>query len=153
MRISDWSSDVCSSDLGYLHGALAPGHRNLFETPIASHNLMRAHGAAVRAYRSEGAHEIGLVVNIEPKYPASDSAEDVAATARAHAYMNRQYLDPALKGFYPEELAKIFGEAWPAWPAEDLQEIGRASWRERGCQYVSLSVVAVTLKNKRTKTT
>src|SRR3546814_10501930 len=40
------------TDGGYLHGALAPGHRNLFETPIASHNLMRAHGAAVRAYRS-----------------------------------------------------------------------------------------------------
>ncbi|HWT41383.1 MAG TPA: GH1 family beta-glucosidase [Sphingopyxis sp.] len=111
------------TDGGYLHGALAPGHRNLFETPIASHNLMRAHGAAVSAYRSEGAHEIGLVVNIEPKYPASDSAEDIAATARAHAYMNRQYLDPALKGSYPAELAEIFGEAWPEWSAEDLKAI------------------------------
>src|SRR3546814_16288758 len=70
------------TDGGYLHGALAPGHRNLFETPIASHNLMRAHGAAVRAYRSEGAHEIGLVVNIEPKYPASDSPAD--QIGRAH---------------------------------------------------------------------
>src|SRR3546814_3464188 len=37
--------------------------------------------------------------------------------------MTRQYLDPALKGFYPEELAEIFGEAWPAWPAEDLKDI------------------------------
>ena len=35
------------TDGGYLHGALAPGHRNLFEAPIASHHLMRAHGAAV----------------------------------------------------------------------------------------------------------
>ena len=82
------------TDGGYLHGALAPGHRNLFEAPIASHNLMRAHGAAVQAYRAEGKHQIGLVVNIEPKYQASDSAEDVAATKRADAYMNRQYLDP-----------------------------------------------------------
>jgi beta-glucosidase len=111
------------ADGGYLHGALAPGHRNLFETPIASHNLMRAHGAAVAAYRSEGAHDIGLVVNIEPKYPASDSPDDIAATARAHAYMNRQYLDPALKGSYPAELAGIFGEAWPDWPEEDLKAI------------------------------
>src|SRR3546814_18485563 len=71
------------TDGGYLHGALAPGHRNLFETPIASHNLMRAHGAAVRAYRSEGAHEIGLVVNIETKYPASDSPADLAASRAA----------------------------------------------------------------------
>ena len=108
------------TDGGYLHGALAPGHRNMFEAPIASRNLMRAHGAAVKAYREAGKHEIGLVVNLEPKYPASDSAEDKAATARADAYMNRQYLDPAIKGANPPELAGIFGEAWTDWSAEDL---------------------------------
>src|SRR3546814_15935901 len=32
----------------------------------------------------------------------------------------------------------------------DLQEIGRASGRERGCQYVEIWVVAVSLKKKRT---
>ncbi|MFL6722358.1 MAG: GH1 family beta-glucosidase [Sphingomonas sp.] len=113
------------TDGGYLHGALAPGHRNMFEAPIASHNLMRAHGAAVKAYREIGAHDIGLVVNIEPKYPASQSPEDVAATRRADAYMNRQYLDPALKGSYPEELAEIFGEAWPSFPPSDLGDIAQ----------------------------
>ncbi|MCI3951089.1 MAG: beta-glucosidase [Burkholderiales bacterium] len=107
------------TDGGYLHGALAPGHRNRFEAPIATHHLMRAHGKAVQAYRAEGKHRIGLVVNLEPKYPASGSEEDVAATARADAYMNRQYLDPALLGRYPAELRDIFGEAWPEWPAED----------------------------------
>lgn len=107
------------TDGGYLHGALAPGHRNRFEAPIATHHLMRAHGKAVKAYRAEGKHSIGLVVNLEPKYPASASEEDVAATARADAYMNRQYLDPALLGRYPAELRDIFGEAWPEWPAED----------------------------------
>ncbi len=107
------------TDGGYLHGALAPGHRSKYEAPIASHNLMRAHGAAVKAYREIGKHEIGLVVNIEPKYPASDSAEDAAAVRRAHAYMNEQYLHPALLGHYPAELKEIFGDAWPAWPAED----------------------------------
>jgi len=86
---------------------------------------MRAHGAAVRTYREVGAHEIGLVVNIEPKYPASDCADDRAATNRADAYMNRQYLDPALKGSYPEELDDIFGGAWPDWPESDLAEIAQ----------------------------
>ena len=111
------------TDGGYLHGALAPGHRSKYETPIASHNLMRAHGAAVKAYRDIGQHEIGLVVNIEPKYPASDSAEDTAATKRAHAYMNEQYLDPALLGRYPPELKEIFGDAWPDWAAADFELI------------------------------
>jgi len=111
------------TDGGYLHGALAPGHRNRFEAPIASHNLMRAHGAAVQAYRAVGKHEIGLVVNLEPKYRASDSPEDIAATARAEAYMNRQYLDPAILGSYPAELREVFGEAWPEWPAADFDLI------------------------------
>ena len=108
------------TDGGYLHGALAPGHRNRFEAPIASHQLLRAHAMAVRAYRDTGKHRIGLVVNLEPKYPASPSAGDVAATARADAYMNRQYLDPVFHGRYPAELKEIFGSAWPEWPETDF---------------------------------
>jgi beta-glucosidase len=108
------------TDGGYLHGALAPGHRNLFEAPIATHNLMRAHGAAVQAYRAEAKDKIGLVVNLEPKVSATDRPEDIEATRRADAYMNRQYLDPAFFGTYPEELAEIFGEAWPEHSVEDM---------------------------------
>lgn len=108
------------TDGGYLHGALAPGHRNRFEAPIATHHLLRSHAMALRAYRAEGKHRIGLVVNLEPKYAASQSADDLAATARADAYMNRQYLDPVFLGRYPAELKEIFGEAWPEWPEEDF---------------------------------
>ncbi|HQR52137.1 MAG TPA: GH1 family beta-glucosidase [Burkholderiales bacterium] len=111
------------TDAGYLHGVHAPGHRSAFEAPIASHHLLRAHGAAVRAYRAEGRHRIGLVVNLEPKYPASRSAEDVAATVRADAYMNRQYLDAVFLGSYPAELREVFGAAWPEWPEMDFAQI------------------------------
>src|ERR671914_368199 len=107
-------------DGGYLRGALAPGHRNLFEAPIAAHNLLRAHGAAVQAYRAVGRNRVGLVVNLEPKYPASESAEDLAAVQRADAYMNRQYLDPVFRGSYPDEMREIFGQAWPAFPSADF---------------------------------
>ena len=108
------------TDGGYLHGTLAPGHRNRFEAPIATHHLLRAHGAAVQAYRASGRHQVGIVVNLEPKYAASERDEDVAATARADAYMNLQYLDPVLLGRYPDALPQVFGDAWPRWPAEDL---------------------------------
>ena len=108
------------ADGGYLHGVLAPGHRNRFEAPLATHHLLRAHGAAVQAYRGEGRHRIGVVVNLEPKHPASQDAADRAAAARADAYMNRQYLDPLLLGRYPDEMGEIFGDAWPRWPVQDL---------------------------------
>jgi beta-glucosidase len=108
------------TDGGYLNGALAPGHRNLYEAPIVTHHLMRAHAAAVQAYRAVGKHRIGIVVNLEPKYTASESEADRAATRRADAYMNRQYLDPLLLGGYPEELREIFGDAWPDHPASEL---------------------------------
>ncbi len=72
------------TDGGYLHGVLAPGHRSAFEAPIAAHNLLRAHGAGVQAYRAGSArHQIGLVVNIEPKYPASDRRRGRRRHARA----------------------------------------------------------------------
>ncbi|HEV3455199.1 MAG TPA: GH1 family beta-glucosidase [Thermoanaerobaculia bacterium] len=110
-------------DGGYLHGVLAPGHRSLFEPPIVLHHLLRAHAAAVEAYRADGRHAIGVVVNIEPKEPASDRPEDVAAAARAEGYMNRLVLDPVLLGSYPAELAAIFGEAWTDPAAADLEHI------------------------------
>jgi beta-glucosidase len=109
------------SDGGYLHGALAPGHRNLYEAPIASHNLLRAHATAVEAYRSSGKNRIGIVVNLEPKYAVSESEEDQLAVLRADAYMNRQYLDPLFFGSYPPEMAEMFGEAWPKFPEDDFE--------------------------------
>ncbi|HVF40345.1 MAG TPA: GH1 family beta-glucosidase [Gemmatimonadaceae bacterium] len=113
-------------DGGYMAGKLAPGHRSLYEPPIVSHNVLRAHGRAVQAFRASKASSgaVGLIVNIEPKYPASNSEEDRAATMRADAYMNRQYLDPVFLGRYPEEMAAMFGEAWLEWPDEDMSLIG-----------------------------
>ncbi|HXG44562.1 MAG TPA: GH1 family beta-glucosidase [Gemmatimonadales bacterium] len=128
------------ADGGYLHGVLAPGHRSLFEPPIVTHNLLRAHGAGLQAIRAEGGRAAGLVVNLEPKEPASNRPEDLAATARADAYMNRQYLDPVFLGSYPGELAEIFGEAWPEWPPADFDLI-RQPLDFLGINYYTRSVV------------
>jgi beta-glucosidase len=128
-RVPMWSTinePWVVSDGGYLHGKLAPGHRNLFEAPIVSHNLLRAHGKAVEAFRASRSvrnGRVGIVVNLAPHYAASDSAEDLAATARADAYMNRQYLDPVFFGRYPDELTDIFGEAWSEWANDDMKSI------------------------------
>ncbi|HET7226962.1 MAG TPA: GH1 family beta-glucosidase [Candidatus Eisenbacteria bacterium] len=99
-------------DGGYQFGVHAPGHASPFEAAIAAQHLLWAHGEAVRVYREIGRHAIGLVVNLEPKDPASDSEQDRAAAALSDAYMNRQFLDPVFFGAFPEELARMYGEAW-----------------------------------------
>ncbi len=127
-------------DGGYLHGVLAPGQRNPYAAPLAAHQLLRAHAAATQCYRAEGRHQIGLVVNLEPKYPATETVADLDATMRADAYWNRYYLDPVFLGGYPPELADIFGPAWPDFTADDLDAL-RQPPDFLGINYYSRQVV------------
>ncbi|SDX73661.1 beta-glucosidase [Allochromatium warmingii] len=108
---------------GYLDGQLAPGHRDLFEPPRVAHHLLLAHAEAVAAYRTLGRHQIGLAVNLEPQHPASSAPADQTASRRRDAFINRWFLDPLLLGRYPDELADIFGLAWPDYSAESLKVI------------------------------
>lgn len=128
-------------DAGYLHGVHAPGRRDPAAAMRAAHHLLLAHGAAVRALRDESPRaRVGIVVNIEPKDPASADPDDVAAAARADAAMNRLYLDPLLLGRYPEEMPAIFGDAWPDHPAGDFALI-REPLDFLGVNYYTRAVV------------
>src|SRR5919206_313598 len=63
-RVEMWSTlnePWVVTDGGYLSGLLAPGHSNLFEAPIVSHNLLRAHGMAVERFRSTVAGQRGRI--------------------------------------------------------------------------------------------
>jgi beta-glucosidase len=125
-RVSLWTTfnePWMISDSGYLRGLHAPGRRSAAEAALTAHHLLCAHGEAVARFRSMAKGEIGLVVNLEPKHPASDSPADVAAAMRADAYMNRQYLDPIFLGSYPPELAECFGRDWPRHGARDFERI------------------------------
>lgn len=113
-------------DGGYLYGVHAPGHASASEAPVAARHLLLAHGAAVEVYREGGwPHRIGLVVNLEPKDPASDSPEDLAATRRAHTYFNEQYCDPVLLGRNTPDLREVYGVGWTDWTPEELARVSR----------------------------
>jgi beta-glucosidase len=127
-------------DAGYLHGCHAPGHRDAAEVPRVAHNLLRAHGAALAALRAAGARQLGIVLNLEPKQPASESPADRAAAARADAYMNGFFLDALLTGVYPAALPPLFGSDWPDFPAADFPLIRQPlDWI--GVNYYTRSVV------------
>jgi beta-glucosidase len=127
-RVPMWATinePLVIMDGGYMHGKLAPGHRNMYEAAIVTHNLLRAHGTAVQSFRSRSvpASRIGLVVNLDRKYAASNMPEDIAAAERLHGYGNEHYLDPVFFGRYPQALRQIFGDAWVEWPQQDLDLI------------------------------
>ncbi len=127
-------------DAGYLHGCHAPGHRSRAEAAQVAHNLLRAHAAGLATLRAAGAGEIGIVLNLEPKHPASDTPADRAAALRADAYMNGFFLDTLLTGAYPALLPGLFGADWPATPAADLERIRQPlDWI--GINYYTRSVV------------
>ncbi len=110
---------------GYVTGVHAPGRRDWKAAVAVSKNLLKAHAAAVAAYRERGKHAIGLVVNLVPIHPASDSESDRQAAARWDAYFNRQFLDPVLLGEQPRDMPGLYGDAWTDWTAEELKQVSR----------------------------
>lgn len=127
-------------DCGHRRAEHPPAHAVLHTAPLAAHNLLRGHALAVQAFRADGHGQIGLVVNLEPKYPAGDNEADRAAAARVAAYMNRQFLDPLLHGAYPPELPAIFGADWPRFPDQDFRLL-REPFDFLGINYYSRAVV------------
>ncbi|WP_424360361.1 GH1 family beta-glucosidase [Methylocystis parvus] len=124
---------------GYVKGAHPPGRADLSQAAQAAQNLLRAHARAVQAFRADPTGKIGVVVNLEPKEPASDDPRDIAAATDAEAYMNRLFLDPLFLGSYPEEAARIFGKDWPSFPEEDMRLI-REPFDFLGLNYYTRSV-------------
>jgi beta-glucosidase len=111
------------SILGNGWGNHAPGIRDFKTALLVAHNLMLSHGKAVKAYREMGFKgKIGITLNLSPTYAASVSEEDKLAAGLQDGFNNRWFLDPVLKGSYPEDLVQLYKEKdlLPEFKAEDL---------------------------------
>ncbi|MBX3432936.1 MAG: beta-glucosidase [Pirellulales bacterium] len=127
-RVASWATlnePWVAAHCGYLVGEHAPGRRSRHDACQAANNLIRAHAAGLAALRSRGVPSAGIVVNLTPQHPASDSPADEHAARLAHSYINRQFLDPILLGSHPEEMATLYGDAWRPLSAADLAAASR----------------------------
>ena len=89
--------------LGHLFGIHAPGLTDIVAYGAATHHLNLATGTALSRLRStNGSWQLGTVLSLQPVHPESDTEEDAAAATLFDALWNRTYLDPLLKGTYPE---------------------------------------------------
>jgi len=95
----------CSAFLGYASGEHAPGRREPEAAVRAVHHLLLAHGLAVDAMRAQGRDtQLGITLNLYAVSPATDSPEDAEAARRIDGLSNRLFLDPVLRGQYPEDV-------------------------------------------------
>ncbi len=88
---------------GYFSGDHAPGIKDPASGFKALHHLLLSHGLAAEAIRAaaKGRVKIGITLNLNPVYPASDIKRDQDAASRIDAVLNRATLDPLLKGSSP----------------------------------------------------
>jgi len=117
----------CSAYLGHASGEHAPGlAEDRLAYPVA-HHLNLAHGRAVTALRGVLPSEVDMSVtlNLQHVVPASDAVADVAAARHVDAIANRIFLDPMLRGSYPDDLLEGTAHLtdWSFVHDGDLQEI------------------------------
>jgi beta-glucosidase len=105
-RVPDWvllNEPGVFTASGYGQGTHAPGRSDPDAFLRATHvaNLAQALGfAAARAVR--GDLRIGSAVSLSLCEPLGDGEADARAAERLHAFTNLWYLDPLLRGEYPE---------------------------------------------------
>ena len=94
---------------GYWDGKHAPGIKDFSASLLAAHNLLRAHGKMVKAFRASGAEgEIGITNYLPYHFPVSDATEDIEACKRWDGVWNRWFLDPLFKGSYPDDMVEYY---------------------------------------------
>ncbi|WP_195988657.1 glycoside hydrolase family 1 protein [Clostridium sp. D53t1_180928_C8] len=95
----------------------------------AMYNINLASAKAINKFDELGCRkdggEIGIVLNLTPAYPRSNSEEDLYASKVADTIFNYSFLDPAVKGEFPELLVELLKEDNILWEstAEELEII------------------------------
>ena len=114
----------CSSILSYQIGEHAPGWHDRRAALAAAHHLLLGHGLALQAMRAlKLPAQLGIVLNLTPATPATDDPADVAAARSADGHANRWFLDPLLRGHYPEDTWAEMGADAPEVLPGDLDLI------------------------------
>src|SRR3546814_17856352 len=120
MRISDWSSDVCSSDLLLRIAAAKPG-----DTIFVSAAAGAVGSAVVQIAKAREMTVIGAAGGAEKCAWVKELGADAAVDYKAGPVLDG--LATALRALGKPGIDVYF---------DNVGEIGRASCRERVCQYV-----------------
>jgi beta-glucosidase len=90
--------------IGHVQGRFAPGMRDWPTALAVSHHLLLSHGMAVDALPGK----VGITLNANPAHPVGPGDEDAARIWDGH--LNRWFLDPVLRGSYPQDILSLYEE-------------------------------------------
>lgn len=111
-RVKKWfthNEPIVPVEGGYLYQFHYPAVVDMKRAVQVAYHESLASAKAIKVYHEMNLDgEIGIILNLTPSYPRdANDPEDVKAAQLADAFFNRSFLDPAIKGTFPEELAII----------------------------------------------
>ncbi|MEV0591122.1 GH1 family beta-glucosidase [Nonomuraea cavernae] len=121
-RVGTWftlNEPWVAAFIGHGAGVHAPGRRSAADAFVAAHHMLLAHGLGAEALRSSGAQRVGVVLNLSPvltpaqlgDFTLEPSEEDAEAVARIDTLLNRQFVEPILRGRHPGDLLPVIERA------------------------------------------
>jgi beta-glucosidase len=128
--------------LGHETGSFAPGVKDRATAMQVSHHLLLSHGLALQAMRAQGCTaQLGIVLNVSPVQPATDSVADLKKAQLEDGRLVRWYMDPLFKSAYPQDVMNFLGADVPRIEAGDMAAIA-TPMDFLGINYYSRSVVS-----------
>jgi beta-glucosidase len=128
--------------LGHESGVFAPGLKDRRIAAQVAHHLLLSHGLALQSLRAQGCSaKLGIVLNLSPVQAATDSAADRAQATLEDGKLVRWYMDPLLKGHYPQDVLEYLGADAPQATDADMQAIA-TPMDFLGINYYSRKVVS-----------
>lgn len=124
--------------IGCLMGGNAPGYKSTYRDAfLMAHNVLKAHGAAVKAMRAAACRDIkiGIAPTCNAHYPSTESKEDIEA-ARNYLMSCPQlgervlwnvswWSDPIFFGRYPADGLELYKDHLPEITEEDMKLINQ----------------------------
>ncbi|MFJ7625188.1 GH1 family beta-glucosidase [Streptomyces sp. NPDC097595] len=149
-RVSDWSTlnePGVAAVCGYANASHAPGRRDFAASLDATHHLLLAHGLAAGRLRENATApiEVGITLDLADDVAASTRPEDQEALRRWDGFSNCLFLDPLLRGSYPEDVVGRLARTGHRLPVEDGDlELIAAPVDVLGVNYYRYDTVAAT---------
>ncbi|HEX5351468.1 MAG TPA: glycoside hydrolase family 1 protein, partial [Trichococcus sp.] len=114
-RVKKWfthNEPIVPVEGGYLYQFHYPSVVDMKKAVQVAYHETLASAKAIKIYHEMNLDgQIGIILNLTPSYPRNENdPEDVKAARLADAFFNRSFLDPAIKGTFPEDLVSLLKE-------------------------------------------